>query len=289
MKLGRILHPTDFSDCANHALGQAVELAVSAGAQLHLFHAIALHTDDPAHLDQQLDAYLKSAEARANETLTRRLEDVKGRGLDVSIEVSRDVTPFDGIMHAVESTEPDLLVVGTHGRTGLGRLLMGSVAEKVLRHVPQDVLSLSQDAPIIAGKGPQKLLVPVDFSGNARKAVDEAREWAEGSGGAITLVHVIEPLHPVYFPGGVSSRVELDPELPERSRAKLLEWIAPSAAEILIREGSAGHEIVRAAAEIGADGIVMGSRGLTGLDHVMLGSVAEKVVRTAKVPVLIVK
>lgn len=289
MKLGRILHPTDFSDSANHAMEQAVELALGAGAHLHLFHAIALHTDDPKHLDDQLDGYLAAAEQRAAAWLEQHSEGASGRGLDVSVEVTRDVTPFDGIMHAVESIEPDLIVLGTHGRTGLGRWLMGSVAEKVLRHVPQNVLSLSADAPVVPASGPKKVLVPVDFSGHARGAVDTAREWVEQSGGSLVLVHVIEPLHPVYFPGGVSSRLELDPDLPDRSKAKLAEWIEPTAAEILIREGPAAHEIVAACAETGADAIAMGSRGLTGLDHIMLGSVAEKVIRTAKVPVLTVK
>jgi nucleotide-binding universal stress UspA family protein len=290
MKIDKILFPTDFSPCADHALKQAVALARAHRAKLTLFHAVLLHAEEPGHLSARWREYMDELWQDADRQLQERAASVSERGVDFRIATARSVSAFEAIMDQADELEPALMVMGTHGRSGLRKLLMGSVAEKVLRHARCPVMTLGREAPLLESMdGFQRILVAIDFTEHSRRALDAARSLLSERG-RLALVHTVAtPLHPSFYAGGVTRLFQVDPDLPDRVRAHLLSWLGEEPGETVVTEGQPPEEILRMAEEKKSQLLVLGSRGLSGLDHLLLGSVTEKVVRTAKVPVLTVK
>jgi len=141
----------------------------------------------------------------------------------------------------------------------------------------------------------RRILVPLDFSGKSRQALDFAVPLAEQYGGKIILIHVVEPI-PAYppFPGEVGvAAVNAVPaaEASQKRLASLACELVPAEllAETTVRHGRAYREIIDAADELGVDLIVIATHGYTGLKHVLLGSTAEHVVRHARCAVLTVR
>lgn len=290
MKLEKLLFPTDFSETADHAFKQAVALALARQAKLHIFHGVLLHSEDPHHLQTALKDYVEHLEKEALGLLAKKSSELEGKGLRVEISTARAFSPYDAIAEKAEELEPELIVMGTHGRTGVGKLLLGSVAEKVLRHAPFNVLTLRKDAAI-AGEsdGLQRVLVPVDFTDFSRRALEAARSLVSDQG-SLTVVHVVaSPIHPSFYAGGITDLFQVDPDLPNRIRGNLEDWLGDRPGEIVVTEGDAAAEILKTAEKTRAELIVMGTRGLSGLDHILMGSVTERLVRTSKVPVLTIK
>jgi nucleotide-binding universal stress UspA family protein len=290
MHFKKIFFPTDFSDSANHALRQAVELALVHKATLFIFHAILLHSDDPQQLKNQLKDYLDQLENETMESLRAKSNELKGRGVAVEISTERSVSPFEAIMDKLNTLSPDLIVMGTHGRSGFGKFLLGSVAEKVLRHAPCHVMTLRKDSAIAEGYGGfQRILVPVDFTEHSHRALEVARSLVSKDG-SIVLVHVVaSPIHPSFYAGGVTRLFQLDSELPKRIEQSLLELLGDQRGDIVATEGDVQAEIMRVAEGKQAQLIVIGTRGLSGVEHLLMGSVTEKVVRHSRIPVLTVK
>ncbi len=290
MDIKKILFPTDFSESAQHALKQAVELALVHKATLFIFHAILLHTDDPQQLKSRLNEYLDQLEKETLERLQSKSDEIKGRGVAVEISTEKSVSPFEVIIDKANTIGPDLIVMGTHGRSGVGKFLLGSVAEKVLRHAPCHVLTLRKDSAIAEGAGGfERVIVPVDFTDHSRRALDLASTLLSKNGKLI-LVHVVAtPIHPSFYAGGVTRMFQLDPDLPNRIKANLKEWLGDLPGEVVAAEGEVHSEVMKVGKEKDAQLVVMGTRGLGGVEHFLVGSVTEKIVRLSKIPVLTVK
>ena len=290
MRVESILAPTDFSETANHAVEQAFELSLRYGAELYLLHVVEVRHHDSAALTGVLQDYLKKLEDDAEQSLALNIDVLRGNKIDVRYETSRDATPFDGIASKVRELEPDLVVMGTHGRTGLNHLLIGSVAEKVLRHVPVNLLALNKKAPLIrAARAFERILVPVDFSEFSKRALEMAVNLLVPAG-ELHVVHVVaSPIHPSFYAGGVTQLFQVDPELPKRIHDRIGEWLeGQPVTSIVVREGDVYAEIEDIRKNVDPQLVVMGTRGLTGLDHLLVGSVAEKMVRISEIPVLTV-
>lgn len=137
-----ILHPTDFSERSTHALQLACSLARDHGARVVVLHVLA----PPAvAYGEALTSYAEEAERRAAEEKLNRLQLP-----DPAISLERRLTegePAERILQVAEEIHADLIVMGTHGRTGLSRLLMGSVAEQVVRQAPCPVLTIKAPFP----------------------------------------------------------------------------------------------------------------------------------------------
>jgi nucleotide-binding universal stress UspA family protein len=145
----------------------------------------------------------------------------------------------------------------------------------------------------------KRILVATDFSDCSRAAIDHALAFAEQLGAAVHVVHVFE--HPVYFEVGVAHSLQLRHNVDEwirelkKDATKQLDALAAEVrgrnpgTQVSLREGLPVDEILKAAKEVSADLIVLGTHGRTGLPHVVLGSVAERVVRGAPCPVLTVR
>ncbi len=288
MHLTRIMIPTDFSETADHAEAQAIALARRYHSQLLLFHALEPYGEPPAHLSPAVRDHLDQLELEADTTLSTKVDALRSSGMNVSYATSRNVPPAVGIADAVGTYEPTLIVIGTHGRLGFQRFLLGSVAEKLLRTVPVSVLSLNREAPLVeADRSHARILVPIDFSEYSRRALDAAFALL-AQDGVLHVVHVVhEPVHPRFYPGGFAPAA-VGPPVISLVEQQLTEWLGERRAVRDVRVGDPFHQILEAQKETNAELVVMGTRGLTGLEHALLGSVSERIVRRSPVPVLTV-
>jgi nucleotide-binding universal stress UspA family protein len=205
----------------------------------------------------------------------------------------RGLAPAEVIVETASSTGCELIVVGTHGRRGLSHLLLGSVAERVVRTSQIPVLTVRGNAEIDLPEVPQ-ILVPHDFSEASATAVQNAAAWADGLGAEITLLHVVEPVvYPEFYSVDVLSD-DLMERLVERSERALrrsadeLLGDGKGRVKVKVEVGRAANTIVEYADPEHYDLVVMATRGLSRLEHVLLGSVAESVLRRCRVPLLAV-
>lgn len=293
IRFNNILAAVDFSECGKHALDAAVRLASELKAHLHVSYVQVLH-DDPfmpvaagAHQDrirEALDAQIQASGARE-------------KAASVHAAVLRDVSAAPALVRYSVDNDIDLVVMGTHGRRGLRRLMLGSVAEELVRTAPCPVLTVhNSDRVETLMPGPKaEILVPVDFSSQSLAAIPFARELASMTGARVRVLHVVEEVvHPAFYNAGAFSIYDIQPDVEERALEHLKEAYAkqygPAVPVVFqVVSGHAAAEVV-AAAETGASGmIVMATHGLGGMAHVFLGSVAERVVRMARCPVLTVK
>jgi len=205
MKIRRILLPTDLSETADRALKQAVELAAQHRAKVDILHVVTLENVDPSSFQQAMNAYMAKVEDEVFNDLSTRSDAIKTRGITVETVVSRRPYPVQAILERIQETEPDMVVMGTHGRSGLRKLLLGSVAARVVLEAPCPVMTVARDAEVAEGeKGFDRILVPVDFNDYSESAVETARALRAPSGRLI-LEHVVSsPEHPSLYGGGVA-------------------------------------------------------------------------------------
>jgi nucleotide-binding universal stress UspA family protein len=147
MTTQRFLVPTDFSEYANQALDYAIALASKLGARLSLLHVIQPLPMAGVDMGVTLPyAYLEEAEAEITRSLEACLEHVTAAGLEGEMAVMHGV-PFQEIVNTATQQHADLIIMGTHGRTGLAHIFLGSVAEKVVRLASCPVLIVRQPPP----------------------------------------------------------------------------------------------------------------------------------------------
>jgi nucleotide-binding universal stress UspA family protein len=139
----KLLHPTDFSDCAAQAERQAVRLARALSAELVLFHASVaapLYSERPFGRGDA-EQFFEAQRAWVSETLNARAEAIRGKGVAVRW-VLADGVPYEEIVKAAANEDADIIVMGTHGRSGIDRMLLGSVTDRVIRLAPCPVLTV---------------------------------------------------------------------------------------------------------------------------------------------------
>lgn len=303
-KIDRILYPTDFSEAARQALPWAAELARRFGAELHVLHALSLHAADPASLEgafplpeEVFDEWTDHAEGALEEAAAPARE----AGVTVRQEVRRSIAASAAILDYVDERDIDLVVMGTHGRRGLRHLALGSVVEEVLRFSACPVLAVrkrevedpagGEDVP-----GLGRILVPVDFSDDADRALEYGVDVAREEGSHLDVLHVVERItYPDFYYPASPSRERMARDVSEQAEERLRRRVEDlrggrtMTVDYGVEIGDPVEVIVARAETEGAHLIVMGSRGRTGLERVLLGSVTEGVIRRAPCPVLVVK
>jgi nucleotide-binding universal stress UspA family protein len=300
MELRKIIVGIDFSPAATDATHEAVELARHTGAELVLVHVGAVldgtlgEAPEGAlpHWEQVLQARL-AEERNQLGALRQRLI---GQGAEVSTTVV-DAYPDNGLVQAAHDLDAELIVVGSHGHTGLRRFLLGSVAERVVRHAERCVL-VSRPGGNVTG-GYHRILLPTDFSDHADDALRMARVLA-ARGARIDVVHFwqLPPLASGYEGSLLNSGPALMPLREaviadgERNLHTLLDRYRQPDLELHgeLVEAAPAHGIAeRARAEDRHyDVIILGSHGRRGVRRWILGSVAETTVRHAPCSVLVV-
>lgn len=198
--------------------------------------------------------------------------------------------PAEQIVEEARIARADLIMMATHGRGGVARTWLGSVTEEVLTHSPVPVLVLREG--VAPPRTLRTIVVPFDGTPGSVAALAVAREFAKATGAEIALIQVIPPL-PRW---GEGWDISPDWEDKERARAQqTLDWLAESLANRGIAAigyahiGNVASTIVAATGDAGADLVIMGTRALTGPKRVLLGSVADAVMRTVGVPILLVR
>jgi nucleotide-binding universal stress UspA family protein len=291
----RVLVPTDFSALADVAIEQALELCERHGAVLHMLHAVVLHADDPndpAHHFPDSEEIQGRLEEIAASRMEVRLEAAGSVDVEVVRAQRRGIAAAPVILEYAAEVEADVIVMSTHGRRGLGRAFLGSVTEEVVRVSEIPVLTVRRGAGEERGPGFESVLVPVDFSEHSAQAIRYASGICRSYGARLHVVHVFEPpIHPEVYIGGGSVLPDFRTLETDLTSALADFATGAGAAEAVthVVEGRAVSGILDVAAESGTDLIVIATHGLTGLKHVLLGSVAERVVRRAMCPVLTVK
>jgi nucleotide-binding universal stress UspA family protein len=297
----RIVCAIDFSDGSRSALAMAVTLARWYGACLTVLH---VHANWP--LADMLPS-VRPLEARptplpdnAREAMLDAVQRFVASvgvpsGLDVRVELADSLDVTAEILSHAEGA--DAVVIGTHGRSGFERLMLGSVAERVLRKATCPVLVVPPHAKTATGAAARglRIVCPIDFSEASLAALGYATSLATEANGALTLLHVIE-VPPELRESPVHDQVDVDriraaaeAECLQRLRALIPEAVRHACTvHTSVEEGRAAREIVRAAAGEGDDLIVMGVRGRNAVDLMVFGSNTQYVVRAASCPVLVV-
>ncbi|MGD0817393.1 MAG: universal stress protein [Methanomassiliicoccales archaeon] len=281
----RILITTDGSDKTGPAISFTMGLAKVMGAEV-----TAMCVIDEMDYQDMMNAAIPEAESVLYQQSATAVESVVVQGKAGGVNVKPLVVsgiPSSEIIQA--SVDYDLIVMGTAGRTGISHLLLGSVAEKVVRLANSPVLVVhSGDRVNADGLIVKRLLIPTDGSENTNPAIAQGLALARVFGAEVTALSVVDQ-------AAVSHRKshEETERSPFEACREATEMIANEGRGLgitvnpLILTGTPSDEIVKASAD--HDLVVMGTVGRTGLAHIRLGSVAERTVRHAKCPVLVVR
>jgi nucleotide-binding universal stress UspA family protein len=276
MKLERILVPTDFSETAERALQQAVLLARSRGIQILVLHNLPPLLPDPT----PVGAIGFSGWMEMGPLLDNYTQQAMESDLDTTAAILRKARSWDA----------DLIAIGTHGRSGLEKLTMGSVATKVLHRSESKLLLLRSESELFdPGRKQGPILVPIDFSEHSQRALAFARLLSSEHGAPLHLLHMVELVRTPLKPAGLSSQLEETPGLREKYMEALSDMLGGTKGDVTVADGSPAGGILWWREKLAAGLVVMGSRGHTGLARLLVGSVAENVVRFCEVPVVVVK
>lgn len=208
----------------------------------------------------------------------------------------RDLVPADGILRHASDHDASLLVIGTHGRRGLRRFLLGSVAEELVRLAPVPVLTVPYRCATWAGTD-FTVLAPVDFSTYSLEALSWARRLAAHYGARLDLLHVVPEAgpYPTFYPvlqrPPLRSLYDLEPDLDAQARIELERFFNESDGPEVdirfhVRAGTPSTEIVRFTNANPTGAVVMATHGLQGLQHLLIGSTTEKTIRQLTCPAL---
>ncbi len=297
IKLKNILFPTDFSRCADQALTHAVYLAEKYQAALHLLHVVTLYKDQPDVLSNELaetEDLIRKLEEKAEIQLNTVANAHGNDDMEIIVKQKRAISAAPAILEYSSKNGIDLIVMGTHGRRGIEHLLLGSASEEVVRLAECPVFTIRESEEIKPIKLFEHILVPIDFSDHSKKALIYAKEIAESYNASIQILHVIEDtIHPAFSLSGKSSIFDLVPGIETDCRRRIEKLIEETGVSkektgIIVKGGQAANDIIKFANENLSDLVVIATHGLTGIKHLLLGSVTEKVVRMASCPVFTV-
>ncbi|WP_313694631.1 universal stress protein [Halorarum halobium] len=280
-----ILVPTDASETADAALDAALSLASRTGARVHLLSVV-----NPYVLSKVTDVGESRSEVES--IVAEAAERARDAGVGVETAVAEGA-PHEEVGAYVDEHGIDVVVMGTHGRSGVGRALMGSVTEKVVRTVDVPVLTIHEPIPSFE---PSRMLLPTDGSDPATAAERVALSLADEYDATLEALSVVDSLQlaaasdPAAGGEGMAQVTDLLKEQAETAVQNVAAdgTSAGVSVETTVGEGRPHERILAAAEEHDADVIVVGTHGRSGVQRFVLGSVAEKVLRLADRPVLVV-
>ncbi len=294
----KVLVPTDFSPAASPAMARGIDLARQFGAELHLLHVALLPDITPMYPLFHVTSDVGPLYRQVHEDALRRLERLRDE-VELSDRVHAEVSHSGAVAPAITRYARehgiDVIAIGTHGWRGVRRLLLGSVAEEVLRDAGCPVWTFRADDEA-QPRRPGRILAAVDLSPHSRDILAFARSLAAVYHARLEVCHVVPHNEmPRFYESGHGD--ELLSRFPEIEGAVLGEL------ETLVRDvggedcelgtkvlhGAPWQEILGRAAAERSDLVVIGARGFGELSTVALGSTAQRVVREAECPVVSVR
>lgn len=283
-ELGPVLRPTDLSEGARAAYPYAIYLAALSGDDLRSIHVCPPDADETSALESLRGEVEDELEDDVTSRVSGWLDRSGGDGgeeprvPDSHAEVRRSDEPARAVLEYADEIGAGSIVMGTHGRTGLSRLVLGSVTEQVVRRSPIPVFTVRRDVGGWGADGLRRVLVAADLSPTMEPALRWGGLMAAATGAELEAVHVVKS------PAGAA---------PSGKRQRILrayrELDAPDVAltvEVVI--GHPADRICQTARQDGADLVVTATHGRSGPARLVLGSVTEAVVRHARCPVLTV-
>jgi nucleotide-binding universal stress UspA family protein len=293
--LKRILVPVDFSDPSRKAVNHALALALHFDAKLILAHIVPASVGMVMTYPMESFAYEKDQARYAKSMLPTLVPEEYRDRINLQTIVKVGVVK-DEILAIVNDERIDLVVMGTHGRNGFERFMLGSVAEGMLRKIPVPMLTVSHvdtasEADAEAPAPLRNVLYASDLSDNATEGLKVAMELARKSGARLTVLHVLKAAEMIYSGAeGGYLKEDLDDIREDTFRRLMLsipeQWSRGMNITPLMVEGDPFREILRVAEEENAGLIVMNLQGKGLIERALLGSTAERVIRAAHVPVL---
>jgi nucleotide-binding universal stress UspA family protein len=293
----RVLLATDFSRCADRAMTYALAIASSWRAELQIIHVLEfLPGMNPEYPVNHM--YLEQLRKEAAQHMADLETCATQAGLFTRTSIDIGI-PSQRIEAAVAERGADLIVMGTHGRTGLEHILLGSTAERVVRTASCPVLTVkaSTAAPSQTGVRSdglrfQRLLIPVDFSASSLEALEYGLHFAKHVGSTVTILHALEPVaYGLDFTlgSGVEWRTQ---KAYVEGRLEILRALCTSngvTAQHALKAGLPADSIRDYAERQQVDLVIMGTHGRRGISRMLSGSVAEAMLRLATCPVVTVR
>ena len=300
VRINTILCPIDFSDFSRHAFDRAVAIARGVGASVTALH-VAPFREAPVYpyLEPRgVEAFTLSGGDRDKLAmeLKRFLAVEQPIGVPITCGVVDAPNVHEEILAQADRQKADLIVMGTHGRSGFQRLFLGSVTEKVLRTARPPVLTVGAAVDVVPANdfSFKRILCAVDFSGCSLAALRYATTLGASSGGNVAALYVMEwppvAYDPLLGPAAdlAGYRTAADAIGRQRLHNALVDLELDHVEEI-VSAGKPHHEILRIAEERHSDLIVLGIHGSNPVARMLFGSTAEPVVRRATCPVLTVR
>ncbi len=292
MQLKQILVPTDFSENARHAVSYATELAKRCSAKIHLLHTPVI----PTYLLMDL-SYSPGPEAvtrilnESQAALDEQAKTLAAAGVEY-FTVIREGTVHEVIRDYAREHDVDLVVVGTHGRAGVSKLMYGSVTERVIKTVHTPIIII----PPEGGTMPSSIVVAYDFSAPAKRAAEVACAIHQLFGGPLHIVHSYLDVWGEYTDRGAvvgeaaekrrqALHLGLE-EMLETESKELFSGEAPSIQTHLVT-GDPAEGLLRVAHDVDATLICAGTTGKSGIERLLIGSVARRLLHDSKVPLLL--
>ncbi len=290
-EFSRILCPVDFSEFSVRAFHYAVSLAQHYRAKLFVQHVVELWRYPSAGFSpgKYFDEFCQRLLHKGEE----KLQELLRTAADTEIQpepVVQQGTAADSILAFATSRKTDLIVMGTHGRRGFDRLMLGSVTERVIRKAPCPVLAVRKPAHDFGVSGKQqdtvhlgRILFCTDFSENSQRAIDHAISLTEEYNAELTVLHVLEDTpHPANMEKAIAKATErLKNLLPT-------EGLDPDRIKTIVRIGAPYQQIIQFTVEEQTDMVVMAVRGRSALDLAVFGATTHRVMQLGPCPVLAV-
>ena len=284
----KLLLATDGSQFGEGAIREAIQLAKKCSSKLSAISVIETNPEY-ATIAPQL---LEKAEKAAREHLESVKAQAKKEGVDITTSILEGEDSYNYISEEAAKNKISMIIMGRRGKTGLKRLVMGSTTARVIGHAPCNVLVVPRAAQVEF----KNILVATDGSRHAAAAASEAVGIAKKNNGKLIVLAVVpsESMQPMDIVHSEMSRDVIaakELSLAENS-AKAVKAAAQKegvAVEAFIMGGRPADAIVQTAKEKNVDVIMLGSHGKTGVDKLLMGSVAERVIVLASCAVLVVK
>lgn len=284
----RILLSTDGSEFSEGAVREAIRLAKKCSSSLSVLTVLDTNPEFDAIAPQIMEKKEKEVRQNLDAIQTR----AKKEGVQCSTIVRKGDESYKDIVDEAVKHRSTMIVMGRRGRTGLKRLMMGSVTARVIGHAPCNVLVVPKAAQLEF----KNIVVATDGSKYSAAAASESIGLAKRNGSLLTVIAVVpsELMTPTDIDFTINQRELIaEKEMHEAEKnakavkdAALKEDIAVKA---FVMSGKPPEAIIQTAQERNADLIVLGSHGRTGVERLLMGSVAERVIVLAPCAVLVVK
>lgn len=283
----KILIATDGSEASEKAADFGMETLRFGGAKAYAVYVIDTSSYGSVPIDERRSKKIQQLEEIGHKAVSYVEGKAKTAGMEVESIVLKG-NPAEEIVDFAEEQRVDMIVAGSLGKSGIERFMLGSVSEKVVRRAKIPVLVVRKQKE---EKLQKQILIATDGSKATEKAVDFGIEIAKLNGAKVYAVHVIDPIfNDLMEEAWAANAYEQFKKIGREAISYVEEKAKAVGVEVesIVLEGNPAAEIVDFAEEQGVDMIVVGSLGKSGYEQFAIGSVSAKVLRNAKVPVLVV-